>query len=86
MLAFYANLSRKYEKQVNLFNCFIMKIPIRATQNKQTGRQFEMPGLEKRFSTDGSRPANGSWHILNGSWKVFRNNMNVCKSALIDKT
>ena len=25
----------------------------------------------QRFSTDGSRPNNGSWHIFNGSWKVF---------------
>ena len=26
--------------------------------------------IEQRFSTDGggSRPANGSWQILNGSW------------------
>ena len=28
-------------------------------------------GLNQRFSTDGSRPGNGSWEILNGSWKIL---------------
>ncbi len=26
-----------------------MKIPIRATQNKQKGRQFDMPDIEQRL-------------------------------------
>jgi len=32
--------------QANWFNCFIVKIPIRATQNKQMGRQFDMPDID----------------------------------------
>jgi hypothetical protein len=27
-----------------------------------------MLNLDQRFSTDGSRPGNGSWQISNGSW------------------
>jgi len=32
-----------------MINCSIMKIPIRTAQNKQKGRQFDMPALEQCF-------------------------------------
>jgi len=35
---FIQNLSEKYKKLFKLLNCCTMKIPIRATQNKQRGR------------------------------------------------
>jgi len=39
---------RRYKKKI--LNLSLMKIPFRAAQNKQRGRQFDMPGLKSHFS------------------------------------
>ncbi len=43
--AFYKNKSKKFKKLAKLLNCCVVKIHNRAAQNKQTGCQFDMPGV-----------------------------------------
>jgi hypothetical protein len=57
----------------------VSEIKFLAKREKLEAHQLRNTGLDQRFSTD------GSWYIFNGSWKFLRNNINVCKSALIDK-
>jgi len=37
-------------------------------KNRKKSKSTDFEGLDQRFSTDGSRPGNGSWKISNGSW------------------
>jgi len=47
-----------------LFLCFLGSAGVKAARKMLVK---STPGLEQCFSTDGSRPANGSWKIFNGS-------------------
>ena len=37
-----------------------------------TGPRLRFYALKQCFSTDGSRPGNGSWKIYSGSWNFFQ--------------
>jgi len=40
-----------YRQKIKYLICSILKILIRAAQNKKRGHQFDMPGLNQHFST-----------------------------------
>jgi len=57
---------RRPEYNPNLWFCSKLN-----TLNRKNDDNISLH-LDQRFSTDRSRPGNGSWKIANGSWKIFK--------------